>query len=224
MLPRRFVFFGSLVLSATACFVACGFPDITFAPDGDAEAPADATGPGNDATSNDGAVADGASDAGIDAATLPDGAPEPIKDAGTVDATPVDTSGCHTCDCDGDGFNVLDLAAGCDGGPGGKLPDCDDTNAAIHPGNGLIESPWPSGSDHAPPGDWDCSGTTTTAYASGATCASLSNCANGFRGTPPCGGTADFLTCQALISLLGIPLGCGVKSTEPAGTRIQSCQ
>ena len=206
-----------LLAAATAVAVqACGFPDVEFALASEA-GPLE-TGTADDAGVDGDAIAlDGrAPQHDVD----PEGGTQEAGSAG--DAAQVDASGCQTCDCDKDGFNRLDLANGCDGGPNGKLPDCDDLNPAIHPGLGFVLDVWPSGTTHTPVGDWDCNGETTRQYPYDGTCASLSNCSTGFSGNPPCGGTSDYLTCAAgVLPLVG--LTCSEKAHEAPGLRTQGC-
>lgn len=196
---------------------ACSFPEVTFAT---SEA-------GTPATIDHDAGADGATDVLVGDGRAPQHDVDPeggTQEAGSAgDAAQIDASGCQTCDCDKDGFNRLDLDSGCDGGPNGKLPDCDDLNAAIHPGLGFITDPWPPGTEHTPVGDWDCSGETTRQYAYDGTCAGLSTCADGFLGNPPCGGTSDYVTCaKGVLPLVG--LTCSEKTHEVPGKRTQGCR
>lgn len=211
MSKRLFVVVSVLGLGAGA-IAACAFPDVTFAPDDSID--------GGDAGSPDGAL-DGPTGEG--GPTKPDVDPEGgAKDASSAgDASQIDAAGCKTCDCDSDGFNRVQLDAGCDGGPIGKLPDCDDNNPAIHPGLGFILDPWPSSTPHKPAGDWDCSGETTKQYDYGGVCTALSACSNGFVGDPPCGTTSAYLTCQEPLPLLG--LTCSEKKRENPGARVQGC-
>lgn len=201
---------------------ACGFPDVSFAPRDEAgtaagEGGTDAAG-GTDGPSTDGR----AGDAGQDAKFNPDVDLEAGTDAATAGdaAVPIDASGCMTCDCDEDGYNRLDMPAGCDGGPG--KTDCDDNIKAIHPDQGYLTDPWPAGSKHNVVGDWDCSGGTLRNQEYDGNCEALSPCKNGFVGNPPCGGTAAYLTCTPP----GVPLPvlCSTKTTESAGMRTQGCR
>lgn len=207
----------ALVAGAAIGMEACAFPDVDFA-----------TVEGG--TSNEGSTGEGGADGGADAFFVDGRAPQVdvdpeggAQEAGTAgDASQIDASDCKTCDCDQDGFNRIDIDAGCDGGPSGKLPDCDDLNKAIHPGLTFISDPWPPGTTHTPVGDWDCSGETTRQYPYDGTCAGLSSCADGFVGNPPCGGTSDYLTCtKGIIPLVG--LTCSEKTHEVPGLRTQGC-
>jgi hypothetical protein len=197
------------IVVAGSIAVACSFPDVEFAT---AEA-----GPGVDPDTgarSDGPTGPAPPNPDVD----PDGGSKDATSAGEA-AVPIDAAGCVTCDCDHDGFNRLDLATGCDGGPPGKT-DCDDVNAAIHPGQGeFLIDPWPSESQHKIVGDWDCSGTTTKQFTYNAACGLLSTCANGFVGNPRCGETADFITCGAVLPIVG----CAENSRLAAGMRVQGC-
>lgn len=204
-----------------AIAVACSFPDVTFLESSEADTNGGHI-DGGEASADAATGADATSDA---EALPPDVDPEGSnKDASTVGdaADQVDASACTSCDCDGDGFNRVDVDAGCNGGPGSNLPDCDDLIAAIHPGQGFVEDRWPeNASKSVLPGDWDCSGTVTKQYGYGSTCGALTACGDGFRGEPACGETAEYLTCKDPLPLLG--LTCSVGTSEPAGTRVQGC-
>jgi hypothetical protein len=213
-MKRRRLLAVGLAIVPLAFAAACSFPDVTFAPGAD-----------DDAGAEGGGVVDpGPGDAGAEG-SLPDDV-EPgghLADAATADkdaTTAIDAAGCTSCDCDGDGFQRLDLDAGCDGGAGPI--DCDDTIAAIKPGQGFIlNATWPS-TQHTPEFDWDCSGAVTKQYPYNGTCAALSACSNGFQGNPPCGGTAAYLTCKQPLNILGAT--CSTDKAEPSGERIQGCR
>jgi hypothetical protein len=201
---------------ALGAAAACSFPNIEFASEEGSETGTDAGG-GGDVDVDGQPLADGGF-----APPKPDVDPEGgTKDATTVgdSAVPIDASGCVTCDCDKDTYNRLDLASGCDGGPPGKT-DCDDLNAAIHPGQAeFIQDPWPSTSKHKVVGDWDCSGATTKQFSYGAQCGLLSSCANGFVGNPTCGGSADFITCGPVLPIVG----CSEQTRQTSGAFVQGC-
>jgi hypothetical protein len=195
-----------LILSSA---YACGFPDVEFA------TPSGEGGPDTSKTAQpDGPTGPAPPNPDVD----PDGGSQDATTAGEA-AVPIDASGCVTCDCDHDGFNRLDLATGCDGGPPGKT-DCDDVNAAINPGQkSFLTDPWPNESQHKVVGDWDCSGATTKQFTYDGACGLLSSCANGFVGNPGCGETADFITCGPAVPVVG----CAENSRLTAGTRVQGC-
>jgi len=208
---------GTVLVAAAAC----GFPNVAF--DDEGVTPGVEGGTDADATGE-------AGDSGGDESTRPAN-PDVDPDGGSSDAatlgdatTVIDAAGCISCDCDEDGFDRLDLAAGCDGGGSpGKAFDCDDTVKAINPGQtGFVVDPWPPGSKHAVVGDWDCSGQTTKQYDYNAACASLSLCSTGFVDNPPCGGSTTYLTCEkGIVPLLG--LTCSEKTREPPPARKQGC-
>ncbi|MDB4942133.1 MAG: hypothetical protein JWP97_1667 [Labilithrix sp.] len=208
----------AIASAGLAAAAACSFPEVTFssgAPDGSADARLD------DATEGPEAGGDGSVPRKPD--VDPDGGASDGSVAGDA-AVPIDASGCVTCDCDHDGYDRVDKDAGCDGkgGTKGALADCDDHVAAIHPEvPDFLLDIWPA-STHVPAGDWDCDGTALHQYDYNATCAALSACSGGFVGNPPCGATADYLTCQQPLPLLG--LTCSEKARESAGKRTQGCK
>lgn len=198
---------GSALIAA-----ACTFPSVTFLEDrlGEPEG-----------------GSEGGADSPVDVAIEKVANPDVDPDGGSTDASKlgdatavIDAAGCKTCDCDEDGYDRVDPDAGCSGGP---TPDCDDTVAAINPGQRFfILDPWPKGAKHPVVGDWDCSGQTTRQFEYNAQCKLLAVCSGGFTGNPACGESAPFLTCQELVlPLLG--LTCTEKSTAPAGTVPQGC-
>jgi len=226
---KRHLFLLLAIGSGLAMAAACSFPDVTFAPDEPAtEAGSDApvTEDGGDAMVVDTGLKPTPSNPDVD----PDGGGREASTLDSAATTPVDVTGCTTCDCDGDGYNRFDLDAGCDGGGGAGGVDCDDTIEAINPGHATANPPrfisniWPTASTHTPAGDWDCNGTVTYQYDYEAACGGLSlKCAGGFVGKPPCGTTADFLTCQELLVPL-VGLLCSEKTRELAGARTQACR
>jgi hypothetical protein len=207
-----FIFILGLAASAIA---ACGFPDVTFAPDEGAEG-------GLDATLAPDAPSDGARADGQGAPPNPDVDPE----GGSKDATVVDGSGkidagpdATCCDCDEDTFKR-------EGGTC-ALPtgDCDDLNLYVKPNQGFIASTvWDS--THVPIYDWDCNGTTVKQYAhSAGSCSArlkLSGCSAGqaaFEGDPACGVSGHYIvTCAADGNVLNL------NCTETAfDNRVQGC-
>ena len=200
---------------------ACGFPEVSFRSE-DAEggpeagagiapppsAPASAAETGTDPPANLPPDVDpGGKD--DDAATREDGGTR--VEAGPDGAC--QGAGGNGCDCDGDYAKNASCATG--------ALDCDDFDGLVRPGQGFVASPWDSTSPHAPAGDWNCDGTVTKQYAYGVTCGLLANCTEGFASNPGCGQSATYNVCEQIINVLGLPIGCHVKSSD---ARPQGCR
>lgn len=183
----------TFVVAGAMCFgfgivMACSFPDVTFAPESNANE-----------TGTDVVTAD-------DAATT-DAVEEVIL--GRDDASAVkDANDCTdaNCDCDDDDF----FRPNCT--PEGGFPDasrqpdgsfffdCDDLDPLRNPGQNKSVKVVPVG--HA--GDWNCDGLVTKAFkekgvnGNAYTCSQplLGQCAGeGFLSAVPCGTAADFFRC-----------------------------
>lgn len=220
--------FVAAVSLATAGFAACGFPDVTFAPDVTADSGKDARADGT--VSEVGPRPD--EDGSFDAETV-DAIPPPVEleastetDAdtrgdgeGRIEAGP--DGGCDAadpCDCDND--KSLHEASTCLA-PVGTTPDCDDLDPVIRPGKGYTAVEWQS--PHTPVGDFNCDGQTDKQWPENVPCSGLlpANCTQGFEAAEvACGTIAKYNYCQ-LVNLLGIGLVCSVKSYE---MRIQGCK
>ncbi len=125
----------------------------------------------------------------------------------------VDGSACAAtdCDCDKDGF--LDLnKAGC--ADGGGLPDCDDFDSRVRPGQGYLDILNPPRG-----GDWNCNGdvehtggtTVTPCGQRGRRCSG-----EGFTDDPKCGETGHYVVCVS-------PNNNGCR-TQSAGDKKQACR
>jgi len=209
---------GGLVMG-TAAFVACGFPDVAFAPEdsGTKDATTDKNVPdtgmpdsANDATTTD---------ATIDVEEVPDTGPR--IDANLLDvAVPedaggkVDASGCQSCDCDQDGFNKPD----CGIGPF----DCDDNDSRSHPNQVFLDN------DAEAPmnGNWNCDDKVEKAYPEGGTCNSsllglACTAVYGFTTTVQCGTKGTFIQCING-GLLG--LSCMADPDSVDKNKVQVCK
>jgi hypothetical protein len=189
-MSKRLAFLGISVLSGAAAFVACGFPDVSFAPDDGSEG-----GPSSLDGSNDGQTADG--NVKSDAANVlpPDVDPEGgAKDATTIpDGSQQVDAAAGCCDCDMDSYKA-------DGGTcGAPTGDCDDLNKYVRPAQDFVVSTnWTS--THTPTFDWDCSGAVTKQFAYNVNCAGVANCtAQGFTTDVPCGEQGDYVFCKAAV-------------------------
>jgi hypothetical protein len=189
-MSKRLAFLGITLLTGASAFVACGFPDVSFAPE-----PTGAPDAGDEGQTADGQVK--RSDASNE---LP---PDVDPEGGTKDATTIPEGGQKVdaavgcCDCDKDMFKV---DSGTCGVPTG---DCDDLNPYVKPSQDFVKSTvWDT--THTPTYDWDCSGTVTKQYPYGVNCGQLANCtAQGFLTDVPCGVEGDYVYCKsALIGLL----------------------
>ncbi len=194
---------------------SCTFPAVSFAPAGGTPETGTTDGPtGSDAMADGGGdvVKVGANEdvdpdgASQEAATRPDGGPM------------IDAAGC-TCDCDHDHFQPA--TGGCDGGPG-PIPDCDDFDPFIYPGQGFVAAPWTS-KTHMPSDDWNCDGVRTKQYDYNQKCNDPNNCngKSGFNDDPNCGETALFNNCIYNGGIAGIGATCklGTQSQVAQGCK-----
>jgi hypothetical protein len=218
MKHTRFII-GAFVAGSIALGIACSFPDVGFT-EGIVEAGTglDTLNPPapEEAGSDGGDGGDGGVDSSLPTDVDPNGAdaaPVTLDDASVV---PVDASGCKKCDCDGDGYDRLDLAAGCDGGGVKRGVDCDDSIKAINPGRSqdFITNVWPS-TTYLKVGDWDCNGQVSKQYPYGVNCGLLCGGNLGFSDDPQCGGSGNYVRCTGLPPLL-----CGSTFVD---NRVQGC-
>lgn len=225
MSKRVFAF----VLISSAVFGAawsCGFPDVSFAPEGGGETSTGEGGNGGEGGGGEGGGGEGGG--GNDGASDgPKVNPDVDPEGGAQDATVLDGStkieagpDATCCDCDDDTFNKV--SASCTS----AQADCDDLNTAVKPGANFVASgKWES--DHLPAYDWDCSGAVVKQYVYGLGACNqqlkLSGCAarqGGFEGDPACGVPGKFIvTCAADSNLLN--LNCTETKSE---TRTQGCR
>lgn len=205
----------ALGVAITAAAVACGFPDVGFAPD---------DGPETGVPGAEAALDPGTADSSLDTAPPKKPDVDPTgkdKDASSYDgASKVDAAGCVTCDCDGDGFATR--AGACDGGPG-PVFDCDDTDRGINPDIDFVDtSAWPSVTA-TKTYDWNCDGVVTKQYTYDLDCNALmlgADCSKqqGFTTDVGCGQIGTYMTCKQ--GLLGL-LGCAPGATQQ---RKQACK
>jgi hypothetical protein len=193
----------SLASCGVALVASCTFPDVMFAPAGEA-------GSGSEGGVGEGSVdsspgADASSDTAItEAATRPEA------------STKVDAAGCTSCDCDMDGYFARD--GGCDGGPG-PVYDCDDTDDFISPKQGFVQDfTWTS--SYSVVYDWNCNGVVERDYPINLKCGGtvLTGCTGGqgYKGAGPnCGNSDDYFECKAVN---------GFCAAAKIDSRIQNCK
>lgn len=217
MTKRRWLVISGVCSGAVLVAISCGFPEVTY----------DERTDGGTPTSGEAGLEDAQTDA--EAPFEPDAGPAHTDvdpngqnaDAavlGDAATTPVDASGCTSCDCDHDGYERFQLDAGCDGSHGPI--DCDDTIPGIHPNQDYILDPWPPAANNAVAiGDWNCDGKTEKKLDYSQDC--TKSCKAGFKTNPDCGASGTFATCKEILSLTGIKLGCADDQTP---TATQSCR
>ena len=226
----RGVIFGVAMVSLA---VACGFPDVSYAPAGDTDGDAatgvegsmvaeSGSGSGEGAAGDTGGADDDAS--GADAEGGPAGDTGTASDA-SGDTGPADTGAADTgagdgppmdapadappdCDVDGDGYRAT--GALCNGN------DCCDTDKTAHPGQTAY---FPT-ADACGSFDYDCVNGEEPEYATSIACTGtgLTGCHGGpgFIGAPACGQSGPWGTCQ----------GSGALACQPVATMNipQSCR
>ena len=206
MKPRRVLVVASVLgLLGCAIGVACTFPTVEFRGGG-----------GEGGTDGEGG-ADGGPDSTPDSpddfrVLIDGGDPDAliVKDGGMK----IDASGCTSCDCDNDGFNVM--RAGCQDA-GGAI-DCDDTDTRSRPDQGyLFDKP------EAPQfGNWNCTNGVEKLYKTNTICTALSpggacDAMFGFEDDPACGASGNLVTCKSVGSPpLYIGGGCVVGAQNKA--------
>ena len=183
---RRLVLVAASSTIAAAAVFACGSDDLLSGIDLDAGLGLLDGSAQKDATPSDdgGSTEDPTLDSGT--ITLPDGAVV-LPDGGPVDPT----TGCQTCDCDGDGYN----RPGCGDNKG---TDCDDLDSNVHPNAGFGTA--------SPGKDLNCSGVIEKQYPVGVTCVAAGlGCAapEGFTTDPRCGQSATYVSCAPAVIILG---------------------
>jgi hypothetical protein len=210
MRPHRARWIVASALVCAGAWTACGFPEVSFLPDGLLDGGGEGSTTSDGSSGTDGATADGGSDAPPPPVNVEDGGE--LQDAEVADVVIIDPTGCTTCDCDDDGYDEQ----GCDGGK-----DCDDLIAAINPDAGFKENiAWPS--QHLPQFDWNCDGDAGKRFLYNGVC-DLWNCRDGFRGDPPCGKEELFIRCKPKIGVGGVQLGCE-DDLDNSELRTQACR
>lgn len=195
----------AIALPAIGIGVACTFPSPAIvADDGGSSGTSGSSGSSGQPGGDSGDVDPTGKDQ--DATTIPDG-------GARVEAGADGGCGVNGCDCDNDKSPNQGCAV-----EGGAKPDCDDFDPFIHPGQGFVNSPWDTASQHTPEGDWDCDRTTLKQYAhSLGQCAGLSigSCdKEGFIDDPACGAESDYVHCTGTVA-------CSEASREK---RTQGCK
>lgn len=203
-------------LALGTAFAACGFPEVTFAPEDDggldgATSEPD-TGPFDSADADADALAIDAGDGAVDANLLDVAV---VEDAGGK----IDAADCTSCDCDEDGYNRNE--PDCGAGPF----DCDDNDSRSHPNQSFLaeraESPMN--------GDWNCDDTLEKGYDENVNCEKLLlglGCAGkfGFSSTVACGEKGRWARCKTVPVLIGLPLACAIDPDTLEPEKIQPCK